>query len=237
MLPVFSFVALYKQSVPFVWTVTSRRVDSRDERRAWRSSITNMRSRLKTNQTKNADIWRRCWQTAAWVHSPFGMFACSLLPGIITEGDSPLKAGATHSCGRGCFEVVLIRRQKNSCGDQDETPERHSGTARMHPGKLFFSSSFARLTCCFDVFRCHCVIWIKHRALQRERETIDMYETLMRCFCMLAHLWGCFLTCHVAWHVCDEAAPPEYVSRSHLKCALSALCRVCRSLSSGTTAG
>lgn len=141
MLPAFSFVALYKQSVPFIWTVTSRRVDSRDEYRAWKSPITNTGSRLETNQTKKRGhltqaVTDRGLQVG--VHSPFGMFACSLQPGIITEGDSPLKAGATHSGGRGCFEVVLIRRQKNSCGDQDETPERHSGTARLHPGKLLF---------------------------------------------------------------------------------------------------
>lgn len=135
MLPAFSFVALYKQSVPFIWMVTSRRVDSRDEYRAWKSSITNTGSRLETNQTKKRGhltqaVTDRGLQVG--VHSPFGMFACSLQPGIITEGDSPLKASATHSGGRGCFEVVLIRRQKKflrgSRRDARKT-QRHSAAA------------------------------------------------------------------------------------------------------------
>lgn len=51
----------------------------------------------------------------------FGMFACSLLRGIITEEDRLLNACTTHTGEYIRFEVVINIQTENSCRDQDET--------------------------------------------------------------------------------------------------------------------
>lgn len=72
------------------------------------------------------------------MHLPFDMFTCRLLRGIITAEDRPLNACTTHSGERIRFEVVINTQTENSCRDEDETPERHSRTVKLHPRKLIF---------------------------------------------------------------------------------------------------
>lgn len=68
---------------------------------------------------------------------PFGMFTCSLLSDIITKGDAPLNACASHLRERMCFELV-INIQKVPAGIKTG---RQSGTAALYcrlPGSSCF---------------------------------------------------------------------------------------------------